>query len=196
MSSLSCPHSGLRIVRTITINQGDEIGWSVHHRLINESEHAINCGIWSVMMIKSAALYCYECNGAADFECMLGGVAAFVETCKGVNFIHCNAKDEFKMGDQPVQPKVHAVLAAQGEYLLLSSEVSELTEAENYLPAHALEIYQSAHYPYTELEWHSPSALLAPAQAIELQIDYSLTSLLKDEARTLTAAVSRHLKES
>jgi len=127
MSSLSCPHSGLRLVRTITIKRGAETGWSVHHRLINESEHAVNCGIWSVMMLNSAALYCYERNGAADFECMLGGNTAFVETRKGMNFIHCNAKDEFKIGDQPIRPRVHVVLAEQERYLLLTSEASELS---------------------------------------------------------------------
>lgn len=46
--------------------------------------------------------------------------------------------------------------------------------AEKYAHGHALEFYNSGHYDYGELEWHSPMVLLTPDQSYDFELHYQI----------------------
>lgn len=174
MTSRICPISSLQVVRTVTLGKS-ETGWSVEHKLINHSNTDQYCGIWSVMMVLRPVTIVCEAS-AHDRLAVLMGDPSTAVSCSGEQIaVDCISADEFKIGTHPTArvAKVHFV--GKSKNITLTAEASSVSAPVEYAHGHALEVYNSAHYDYAELEWHAPAERLSPGEASAFSVKYRIT---------------------
>lgn len=174
MTSQVCPISGLQIIRTISFCPTQVAAWTIHHAVRNCGQHKRYCGIWSVMMVRRPVAMFYLQNTDKSIKTIFGDPAGCIKGDAENSVINCNHAQEFKIGDHPRQPHACAVFPNGEESLLLNSTVPTLDVSEAYSHGHALEVYNSGHYEYAELEWHSPAVQLAPSESIGMDVRFEL----------------------
>lgn len=177
MTSLVCPISGLKIVRTISISSDKAATWSIHHSLKNCGEDTRYCGVWSVMMVRRPVTISYAQPTDTQINTLFGNHSGCIEAMDGYTAICCTHAQEFKVGVQPDQPSADCMMLLGGDRFLLNSLLVDMSAPNLYAHGHALEIYNSGHYDYAELEWHSPARHLAPGESIELEVSFDLSRI-------------------
>ncbi|WP_051563750.1 hypothetical protein [Enterovibrio calviensis] len=189
MSSKANP-DGLSLYRHVTLSQSVSNRFEIHHKLVNGGTRPLDAGLWSVMMLKKSAMlsFCHTA-GVADVKTVFGNPMSCVSKNDTGGVVSCTKNNEFKVGVHPDSNKAYAFLpeeeAEETEYasegILLCATIDRLFSAENYAHGHALEIYNSAHYPYCELEWHGPLNTLLPDESIEMSMIFDIRECSKSE---------------
>ncbi len=178
MLSPVCPQSKLQISRMIELR--DSGNWTIRHKVINMGEKPRLTGIWSVMMTQTPASYFFRTIVGATPKVVFGEPGEAYSCHNGVGQITCDVQQEFKLGIHPESGMTAARIQTNIGALWLVNRGKIMEQPEHYAHGHALEFYNSGHYDYGELEWHSPAVQLQPEQAVEFELDYQL--LLEDKA--------------
>ncbi|QDG75392.1 hypothetical protein [Labrenzia sp. PHM005] len=173
MVSAVCPLSGLQVTRVVSIGEYGTT-WTVEHQLTNRSDASVTTGIWSVMMIERPVSIRFQARAAEEYTAMMGDPALFLSSATQFDEIRCENAQEFKLGVHLMSPRAAVHIPVSGNVIVLETQISELRSADCYAHGHALEVYNSGHYNYAELEWHSPLAELAPGQSVAVSIIHSI----------------------
>lgn len=105
---------------------------------------------------------------------MFGNTEDAVNVTDGIGQIVCDTMREFKLGAHPIAGLSAARVLINTGAIWLINRTDTLTDSKNYAHGHALEFYNSGHYDYSELEWHSPSTNLQPEQSHIFDLNYQV----------------------
>jgi len=178
MLSAVCSQSKLQINRIIKLR--DSFNWTIRHQITNKGLNPRLTGIWSVMMTQSPASYfCRPVAGEIP-KIVFGDPEEAYSCDDGVGRINCDARREFKLGIHPASGITAARIHTSIGVLWLINRGRIVEQSEHYAHGHALEFYNSGHYDYGELEWHSPAVNLQPEQKVEFELGYQV--FLEDKA--------------
>ncbi|PMN90791.1 hypothetical protein [Enterovibrio norvegicus] len=168
---------GLVITRTVSLSETVEGQFEIHHQITNEGADVVKVGCWSVMMLQRNAIIAYKQNEASKVETYFGEPANNLQTAGRHGVVVCHDDNEFKVGVHPDSSTALAYCPIENtsKGLLLTSFVEALTGAADYAHGNAFEVYNSAAYPYCELEWHGKVRTLAPRDAATLVTTFCLT---------------------
>ncbi|WP_145975678.1 hypothetical protein [Vibrio nigripulchritudo] len=182
MLSPVCPISGLQISRTISIlddlnDSSDSARFSIKHSLKNCGNESVQCGIWSVMMVDRPVTVVYPKNRHSPLKRLFGDSSDCLECNQNRGKVYCLRNQEFKVGSHPSDPIAFAYLSNSRGCIELASKPNVLASSEEYSHGHALEVYNSEHYDYAEIEWHSPAVNIAPTVSINLEVQYDISRI-------------------
>jgi len=170
--SAVCPISGLQVIRVITIT--DENQWTVKHEVINKGSTPGMVGIWSVAMTQRPANYFFRTTPGVEPTTVFGEPLSAYSSTSGIGRVSCDVQQEFKLGCHPATGLSAAQLPMKIGDVWMINRVQEVHRAEAYAHGHALEFFNSGHYEYAELEWHSPVVPLEPGQSCRFDLDYEV----------------------
>jgi len=170
MISEVCPVSGLQIIRTIELGLSDR--WSIQHRVTNKATEPRMVGLWSVMMTRRPATYYFYTGSEQEPTTVFGDPGDAYKYSGGIGCLCCETQREFKVGCHPAAGVSAARISGQKRDVWILNHVSSVGYQEEYAHGHALEFYNSGHYDYGELEWHSQALLLQPDQSIQFELGY------------------------
>ncbi len=173
MTSRVCPLSGLQVIRTVTL-ETREAGWLVEHELTNHSNMDQYCGIWSVMMVRRPVRITCQVPAPDSHAVLMGDPLTAVSGSGEQIAIDCVSANEFKIGTHPTGCVARVVYGDEMGAVTLTAEASSILEPEKYAHGHALEVYNSAHYDYAELEWHAPARNLSPGETSVFSVRYRI----------------------
>jgi len=178
MLSAVCPQSKLQINRIIELR--DSGNWTIRHQVTNKGSSPRFTGVWSVMMTQTPASYFFR-TVAGEIPKIVFGEPEEAYSCHdGIGQINCDMRREFKLGIHPASGTTAARLQTGIGVLWLVNRGRIVEQSEYYAHGHALEFYNSGHYNYGELEWHSPAVHLQPENTVEFELEYQL--ILEDKA--------------
>jgi len=170
MTSSVCPESSLQINRQVTLI--DTNRWSIEHRVTNQGLTPRTVGLWSVLMTQNpVTYYCRTSIGQAP-KTVFGNPGNAFRTIDGVGCITCDARQKFKLGIHPVAGVSAARISTSIGDVWIVNHSPVLSDPNAYAHGQALEFFNSGHYDYAELEWHSPTALLQPNDCLTYELDY------------------------
>jgi len=172
MHSPICPKSYLQINRTIDLRGSGH--WTIRHQVVNKGLNPRLTGIWSVMMTRAPASYLFR-PVSGDIPKTVFGEPKMAFNCyEGIGQINCDERREFKLGIHPAKGITAARIPTSIGTIWIVNTGCVLKHTDEYAHGHALEFYNSGHYNYGELEWHSPAAYLQPDQSYEFELGYKL----------------------
>lgn len=172
MVSEICPDSKLQISRTVSIS--GPRSWSIDHRITNRGQSHTEAGIWSVAMTRKPVDYYFPKEQSQVFSTVFGNPVGSVRPHSAVAVVSCSGSSEFKVASHPSTGFAAARIQTATGNIWLLSKTKGLRPSQNYAHGNALEFYNSAHYRYAELEWHSPKATLEPEQVLEMRVKFSV----------------------
>ena len=172
LTSDICPRSNLQICRHIVLHNSSQ--WTIRHQVINKGSIPKRVGLWSVMMTKIPANYLFQLSIGKTPTTVFGNPGnAF--SCNGdIGQITCDSRREFKVGIHPIAEITAARISTTKGAVWIINKGVVAEQAENYAHGHALEFYNSGHYDYAELEWHSPMVILSPEKSYEFELGYQI----------------------
>lgn len=172
LTSRVCPASSLQIRRQISLN--DSNSWTILHRITNLGAQARKVGLWSVMMTRRPASYFCRISPKQIPVTVFGTPEDAFSFIDDIGVICCDEIREFKLGIHPASNVSAARISTDIGDVWLVIRASALGNARDYAHGQALEFFNSGHYDYAELEWHSPAEQLQPGHSFELKLDYSV----------------------
>ena len=192
MSSQVCPISNLQITRTVELQLPDR--WSIEHRVLNTSKEPRKVGLWSVMMTKRPAAYFFPAGNDQEPKTVFGEPGHAYTRSNGIGQIRCDAQREFKLGFHPASGVSAARIAGEKQDVWILNHVDTLSHQHDYAHAQALEFYNSGHYHYGELEWHSQALLLQPEHSHQFTLGYQVFAAMDDvsPAEMMARVAARH----
>lgn len=172
LTSEICSKSNLQICRHITLSNSSQ--WTIRHQVINKGTMSKRVGLWSVMMTLSPANYLFRISNGHTPTTVFGNPGGAFSCDGDIGQITCDARREFKVGvHPPAEITVARIPSIQGVVWIINKGLVA-KHAAKYAHGHALEFYNSGHYDYGELEWHSPMVLLPPEQSYEFELRYQI----------------------
>ena len=172
MTSPVCPQSGMLITRNIKLN--DHRHWTISHTVTNKGPLKKTVGLWSVLMTRAPASYLFRPTDAASPHTVFGDPHDAYACIDGIGQISCDTRHEFKVGAQPNSGFTAARIPSEQGIVWIATTGRIEANTNNYAHGHALEFYNSGHYEYGELEWHSAAIALAPENNLEFVLQYYL----------------------
>ncbi len=171
LTSPICRETGLQLVRTFTV-RAQTAAFDVEHELVNPSPHPVDWGLWSVSQLLRAArvflprrpdspnpdgvkTYPEEGQSTAargEVVQLLGSLAA----------IDCRTPVEFKFGVDGPEGWLLAVWEGGAAERLGYLTRFPVVAGAPYAQGCPIEVYNSARYPYLEVEVHSPLLRVPP----------------------------------
>ncbi|MFQ5944966.1 MAG: hypothetical protein ACE5NC_01775 [Anaerolineae bacterium] len=198
MSSPICRETGMRIIRTITV-ESNEPGIDVHHELVNASSEPVEWGLWSVaQFLKPGCVYLPRRRQSRHPS----GVKTFSEEGKSElarNLVVREVGSLVQILCQDAVAFKFGVDATEGWLLGICDRPEQglfgyLTKYR--VPSEALyghdctaEVYNSGHFPYLEIEVHSPLFRLGPGEHAtfrETRALFPLPEIPSDEGKVRT----------
>lgn len=171
MVSSVCPLSSLQITREIKITGNNS--WTIRHVAANHGTDKRMVGLWSVMMTRRPANYYF--NSAHHKPVTVFGDADDAFACSdNIGQITCDSMKEFKLGCHPANGVSFCHMPTSIGNIWILNRVNTLAKPGAYAHGHAMEFYNSGHYHYGELEWHSPLCQLQPGFASEFYLHYRI----------------------
>lgn len=172
MVSPTCPETGLQIKRVVTLSGADK--WTIGHQVTNRGEVSRSVGLWSVSMTQSPASYFFRSQPGQSPRTLFGNPDNAVSFKEGIGQVACDSMREFKIGAHPTAGLAAARIPTEAGTFWLISRTDTPEETDNYAHGHALEFYNSGHYNYGELEWHSPMTNLQPGQSHSFELSHQV----------------------
>lgn len=172
MISRICPQSGLQIRRKITLTS--DHSWTLSHHVTNHGTTPRSAGLWSVNMTQSPASYFFRSNPDIPVKTLFGNPEKALSITAGIGEINCGELNEFKLGTHPMTGVVAARMMTQAGAIWLISRTETLEDTNIYAHGHAVEFYNSGHYNYGELEWHSPMVNLLPGESQSFDLNHQV----------------------
>lgn len=177
MKSRVCRESGIQIVRTVTLS-ADGVGWSVRHRLCNRSKAEAEWGIWDVsMVLRPGRVYLPRLGSSAHPQ----GVKTYTEEGESAAarrsvvrdlgnlvVIDCLESRHFKYGVDSDEGWILGVLETGGGLVGYRKSFPSYPQ-RTYAHGCVCEVFNSADYPYLEMEIHGPLVRLEPGECCELE---------------------------
>ena len=172
MTSPVCPDSGLQVNRQIMLV--DSSRWSIRHQIINRGTTSRTAGIWSVLMTNSpVTYYCRTVAGETPVT-VFGDAGNAFSRVGYILRINCTNRQEFKLGMHPTGSTTAAKVSTPIGDVWIINRAKELKDSTAYAHGQALEFFNSGHYDYGELEWHSPVTLMQPTESLVFELDYQV----------------------
>jgi hypothetical protein len=176
MNSGVCRETGIQITRTVTISAGAP-GWSVQHRLTNHSGTEAEWGVWDVSMVLRPGKVYMPRSGSSPHP---RGVKTYAEEGESVTaresvvselealaVIECFEPKQFKYGVDSREGWVLGVLEAGSGLIGYRKSVPSYRQG-SYAHGCVCEVYNSADYPYLEMENHGPLTRMKPGETFEM----------------------------
>ena len=170
MTSRVCRESGIEVSRSVELATS-QAGWSVTHRLTNRSGRPVAWGPWSVSMVLRPGRVYLPRSAASPYP---GGVKAFenegrstdshdevLEELGSLAVIRCDAPTAFKYGVDPSDGWMLGVVETRQGLVGYGKTVRPYLDRP-YAHGCISEVYNSARYPYFEMEIHGPVTSLDP----------------------------------
>lgn len=180
MISAVCPLSSLQITRDITITSANN--WVIRHVATNKGPEVQTVGLWSVMMTQRPACYYFNTKAGHKPVTVFGDPAGAYTCTDNIGRITCEQPQEFKLGCHPAEGTSLCHIPLSVGNVWIYNHVNNLANASAYAHGHVLEFYNSGHYNYGELEWHSPVCLLQPGFSFEFNLHYRVYASDMDQA--------------
>lgn len=173
MTSPICPQTELQIKRTIELEGEDR--WTVRQQISNLGTQARYVGIWSVMMTVRPVHYFFAYSPGRQIEHIFGSTTVKPKLLGDFGQLDCVGMMESKIGIHPPKGLAAArIKTASGAAIWLATRTETPQAPDNYAHGHALEFYNSGHYDYSELEWHSPAEQIPPKQNISMDVQFQV----------------------
>ncbi|MFQ5954055.1 MAG: hypothetical protein ACE5JZ_03225 [Kiloniellales bacterium] len=177
MTSPVCRETGVRVTRTVTLEQEEE-GWTVIHRLENASDREVEWGPWDVaMVLRPGRVYLPTRAQSPHPE----GIKTFVEEgvsaevrervvsyLGSVAVVACEDTLQFKFGSDAEEGWMLGVVDVGGGDLIGYRKQVAVVPGASYGHGCVAEVFNSADYPYLEMEIHGPVVRLAAGASTEL----------------------------
>ncbi len=186
MTSPVCRETGVQIIRTVMLSSG-KTDWTVKHQLINRSNTAIQWGVWSVHMVRRPATIYLPRSRSSSYP---DGVKVFPEEGESARLRHkvvseigslvaisCREPRKFKFGVDAQEGWMLGVLDVSPLGLVGYRKQFPVYQGKPYGHGCTAEVYNSAEYPYLEMEIHGPVTPLNAGESFELEERQSLFEL-------------------
>lgn len=191
MTSTICPQSGMQISRTIRLNNDKH--WTVRHEVTNKSATEKKLGLWSVLMTRTPASFLFREANRASPTTVFGDPQDAYSSADGIGQISCDDRREFKLGAHPETGMTAACIPIEKGIVWLANTARIERNSNHYAHGHALEFYNSGHYDYGELEWHSPAVTLHAEQSHAFILNYFLVPESRStSAREMFTRIEEH----
>lgn len=185
LTSAICRRTGLQIVRTFDV--GSDGSWTTRHTIRNRGERTTFAGPWTVMMINRDTRFFIPGEGEPVYMYYRPGYDGRLETLTQVD---CYDTTVFKTGHRLAEGWFAAFLPrADGRAAMIAQYGSPTPNGGRWAHGHPAEVYNSAQYPYCEMELHGPGRDLAPGE--ELSWDMRTKVAAVDAMPATEAAVRR-----
>jgi len=184
MVSSICRETGLQITREVQFGEGNDL--RLTETIKNESQNAIQRGIWNVTQILRPFEIYFPCDrkeirlydDEAFQNCLVDNYLEEAEEWTGIS---CSDDAHFKFGAFLREGKVIALRRGPKATIAFSKTFPTIPKAKYAHGSHA-EVYNSPYHPYCEIEIHSPLLTLAPGKAFSQSQEWRLQSFLPDIA--------------
>jgi len=196
MTSAICRETGIQISRTISMRGGSS-EWRVSHEIVNASASVAEWGIWDVaMLLRPGCVYLPRYQDSQ----YPGGMKTFsqegdslrlrdsvVHTMENIAVVSCKHSRKYKYGVDPANRPHHqqefswilGIVEGTGVGLIGYRKHVQLFPDQHYAHGCFAEVYNSAIYPYFELETHGPLVKLSPGARFTLEERHALFDVTK-----------------
>jgi hypothetical protein len=176
-----CRQSGLRVFRRLELSAASGV-WTTLHRLVNCSDHAIECGIWDVLMLRRPGIVTLRLDARGDQwrehvvpfpdKGPLGDVreSRFVELANGGLSTACDEAVEFKLGVILNEGVIDVDFDFPEGRRHLNRRF-EVVSGGHYFHGAPVEIFNAPQLPYFEIESHGVACMLEPGAACDLLVE-------------------------
>ncbi|MDP4091662.1 MAG: hypothetical protein Q8930_20660 [Bacillota bacterium] len=173
--STICRETKLRVRRTIEIPaEGAQI--AITQSIENLGEETVRKGVWQVTMVNRPSVVNFDTYGESQYE---GGIKVFedfkvgediIRKSDGRAHIHCEDNTVFKLGTDINKGCVETLVKDLSQVFKVEFEPTQ----GPYGHGCAIEVYNSAEYPYLEVEVHSPLKEIEPGSRLEHKVYWSI----------------------
>jgi len=178
LTSPVCRESGMQIERRIRV-ASDTPGWQVTHELRNGSSGTVAWAPWIVAMYRRPALVFLPTRADSAYP---DGVKTYAEEGESRDIrsrvvtpapdgvrIDCTGDRRFKFGTDAAVGTALAVLDLAGNGRVGIRKHVPTFHPRPYAHGCVAEVFNSAQYPYFELELHGPVVELGPGESFALE---------------------------
>lgn len=171
LTSPICRETGLQIVRHIVFN---EQGFDMTEEFFNRSEKVLKKGIWSVIQIpKPFDVYVLahkkDLRSYHIQDSTLPEIDIDWEVCGDWKKLSVDSGQCFKFGGLVQEGKSRVVQKRKGVSFGLQWSFDVSHRKEDYAHYSAIEVFNSARFPYGEIEMHAPIKEIYPQKSVSFK---------------------------